>query len=49
MQNIIQKFKDDPQFAITVIAIAAPVAIAVISGVPKLIESSAYAYRASKL
>lgn len=49
MKKLKERFNDDPMFAVTVIAIAATTAAVVLKAVAKTIESSAYAYRASKL
>ncbi len=49
MDKFKQKFKDDPVFALTVIAIALPIGVSVLNAVAKTVTASAYAYRASKL
>ncbi len=49
MDKLKQRFKDDPAFALTVIAITVPLGIALLNAVAKNVEASAYAYRASKL
>jgi len=49
MKEFKRKFKEDPEFALMVMVVVVPVGIAAITAASKLIESSAYAYRASKL
>jgi hypothetical protein len=49
MDKLKQRFKEDPAFALTVIVVAVPVGTALINSVAKMVEASAYAYRASKL
>lgn len=49
MDKLKAKFKDDPAFALAVIATGAIVATGAVKALAKLIESSAYAYRASKI
>ena len=49
MKNLKQRFQDDPYFAAFVIVIGASVAAGLIKSTAKMVESSAYAYRASKL
>ena len=49
MDKLKQKFREDPLFATTVLITGAIVATGAVKAVAKLIESSAYAYRASKV
>lgn len=49
MKKLKQRFMEDPQFAITTIIVTASVAAALMTGSAKLIEASAYSYRASKM
>lgn len=49
MKNLKRKFDEDPIFATTVIIVGASTAAVLLKAVAKTIESSAYAYRASKL
>lgn len=49
MKKLKQKFEEDPIFATTLIITGAVVATGLIKAIAKGIESSAYAYRASKL
>jgi hypothetical protein len=49
MKKLKQRFQDDPIFAITVLAVGATVLTGLLKATAKTIESSAYAYRASKL
>lgn len=49
MKNLKRKFDEDPVFATTVIIVGASTAAILLKAVAKTIESSAYAYRASKL
>ena len=49
MDKLKQRFKDDPAFALAVLATGAIIATGAVKAVAKLIESSAYAYRASKI
>jgi hypothetical protein len=49
MNKLKARFNEDPAFAITVIAIGASSAALLMKSAAKLIESSAYAYRASKI
>lgn len=49
MKKLKARFQEDPQFAVFVLAIAATSAALLMKSTAKLIESSAYAYRASKI
>lgn len=49
MDKLKQKFKDDPIFAVGVLLSAAVVATGMLNALAKTVESSAYAYRASKM
>lgn len=49
MKKLKERFDNDPIFAATLILSAAVVATGLIKSTAKVIESSAYAYRASKL
>lgn len=49
MKNLKKRFEDDPAFALTVLVIGGTVAAALLKSTAKMIESSAYAYRASKM
>ena len=49
MKNLKQRFQDDPYFAAFVIVVGASIAAGLIKSTAKMVESSAYAYRASKL
>lgn len=49
MRKLKEKFQEDPFFAVIVLVTAATVATGLLRGTAKVIESSAYAYRASKL
>jgi hypothetical protein len=49
MKRIKQRFEEDPIFATTLIITGAIVATGLLKAVAKTIESSAYAYRASKI
>lgn len=49
MKNLKKRFDEDPAFAMTVIVVGATVATALLKATAKMVESSAYAYRASKM
>lgn len=49
MDKFKEKFKNDPVFALTVIAIAVPIGVSLLNAVAKNVTASAYAYRASKM
>lgn len=49
MDKLKERFKNDPAFALAVIAIGVPVATALLNAVAKNVTATAYAYRASKL
>jgi len=49
MDKLKAKFKEDPFFAVAVLTTGAIIATGAVKAVAKLIESSAYAYRASKI
>lgn len=49
MKKLKDKFEEDPVFAATVIIVGASTLAMVLKASAKMIESSAYAYRASKL
>lgn len=49
MDKFKEKFKNDPIFALTVVAIAVPIGVSLLNAIAKNVEASAYAYRASKL
>lgn len=49
MKNIKRMFKEDPYFAVTCVIAAATILGGMMTGSAKLIESSTYAYRASKM
>ena len=49
MKRIKERFDNDPIFAITIIAMAATATSVLLKSGAKMIEASAYAYRASKL
>lgn len=49
MDNFKKRFKEDPIFALTVIAVAVPIGVSVLNAVAKTLTASAYAYRASKM
>jgi hypothetical protein len=49
MDRLKQLFREDPMLAIGVTIAAASAAAVLLTAVSKIVESSAYAYRASKL
>lgn len=49
MKNLKRRFDEDPVFAATVMIVGVSTAAVFLKAVAKTIESSAYAYRASKL
>lgn len=49
MKNIKKRFQEDPYFALYVVGGGAIVVTGLLKGVAKIVESSAYAYRASKM
>ena len=49
MKNLKKRFDEDPVFAATVLIVGASVTAGILKAVAKTIESSAYAYRASKM
>jgi len=49
MDKFKEKFKNDPVFALTVIAIAVPIAVSALNAVAKNVTAATYAYRASKM
>jgi hypothetical protein len=49
MKKLKERFQEDPAFALAVITTAAITGAVFLKAVAKTIESSAYAYRASKL
>ena len=49
MDKLKQRFKEDPVFATVVILSAASVATGLLKASAKMIESSAYAYRATTM
>lgn len=49
MKKLKAKFQDDPAFAIGVLVVGTIVVTGLLKSVASTIESSAYAYRASKL
>lgn len=49
MEKFKEKFRNDPVFALSVIAIAVPIAVSVLNSIAKTVTASTYAYRASKL
>lgn len=49
MDELKKRFKEDPTFAVFVLVVGGATAAAIIKASAKMIESSAYAYRASKL
>lgn len=49
MKKLKERFAEDPVFALTVLATGALVLTGLLKATAKTIESSAYAYRASKL
>lgn len=49
MKNLKQKFMEDPQFALTILLVGGTVLAGLMTGSAKLIEASAYSYRASKM
>lgn len=49
MKNLKQRFEDDPMFATYVLVVGGIVAAGLLKATAKMIESSAYAYRASKM
>lgn len=49
MKNLKRRFDEDPIFALGVLATFAVIGTGVLKATAKIIESSAYAYRASKL
>jgi len=49
MKKLKARFEEDPIFAATILLSAAVVATGLLKAVAKTVESSAYAYRASKL
>lgn len=49
MKKIKQRFQEDPIFATALIIVGTVVATQLLKAVAKTVESSAYAYRASKL
>lgn len=49
MKKIKQRFQDDPVFATTLIITGTIVATGLLKAIAKTVESTAYAYRASKL
>ena len=49
MKNLKKRFEEDPIFAIGVLVVGAGAAAGLLRAPGKIIEASAYAYRASKL
>lgn len=49
MDKFKKRFREDPVFALTVIAVALPIGVSVLNAVAKNVTATAYAYRASKL
>lgn len=49
MKKLKKAFQEDPVFAATVIIVGASVTAALLKSTAKMVESTAYAYRASKL
>ncbi len=49
MKNFKQRWQEDPYFAAYVVAGAAVLGTGLLKGVAKVVEASAYAYRASKM
>lgn len=49
MRKIKERFQNDPVFAMTLIVTGTVVVTGLLKSVAKMVESSAYAYRASKL
>ena len=49
MDKFKEKFKNDPVFALTVIAVAVPIGVSVLNAIAKNVTATTYAYRASKL
>lgn len=49
MDKFKEKFKNDPVFALTVIAVAVPIGVSVLNAIARNVSASAYAYRASKI
>ena len=49
MKNLKQRFQEDPYFALYVVGGGAIVVTGLLKGAAKIIESSTYAYRASKM
>jgi hypothetical protein len=49
MDQFKAKFRNDPYFALTTIAIAVPLGTALLNVIAKNVTATAYAYRASKL
>ena len=49
MKKLKQRFEDDPAFALTVLLAGGAIAVGLLKASAKMIESSAYAYRASKM
>ena len=49
MKNLKKRFMEDPQFALTVMIVGSTLAAGLMNGSAKLIQASAYSYRASKL
>lgn len=48
MDKFKEKFKNDPVFALTVLAVAIPIGVSVLNAVAKNVTAGTYAYRASK-
>jgi hypothetical protein len=49
MDKFKEKFKNDPVFALTVVAIAVPIGVSLLNAVARNVTATTYAYRASKL
>lgn len=49
MDKFKERFKNDPAFALAVIAIGVPIATGLLNAIAKNVAASAYAYRATKL
>lgn len=49
MDKFKDRFKNDPVFALTVVAIAVPIGVSLLNALAKNVTATAYAYRASKL
>ena len=49
MKNLKKRFEDDPYFATYVLVAGGIIATGILKATAKMIESSAYAYRASKM